>query len=32
MQSTTKMISVQTVERTERIFVHSARIRPANPA
>jgi hypothetical protein len=30
--TTTKMTSVQTVERTERIFVHSARNRPANPA
>ena len=32
MHTTTKMISVQTVERTERIFVHSARSRLANPA
>ena len=30
--TTTKMTSVQTVERTERIFVHSARNRPTNPA
>ena len=32
MHTTTKMTSVQTVERTERILVHSARSRPANPA
>ena len=30
--TTTKMTSVQTVERTERILVHSARSRPAKPA
>jgi hypothetical protein len=32
MHTTTKMTSVQTVERTERILVHSARSRPENPA
>ena len=32
MHTTTKMTSVQTVERTERIFVHSARIRLVNLA
>src|SRR5215469_15230509 len=30
--TTTKMISVQTVDLTERIFVHSASITPAKPA
>ena len=30
--TTAKMISVHTVDRTERIFVHSASIRPPKPA